>query len=102
MMLILPLITSYANGCVLTLRVIESKPMSYLRFDGSMMNSLQSVSNWQDYFGHPVGGKLGLFNAIQNVSSRVKLLLRAGADHHSDWCSVRCLLRTVRVGYLRS
>ncbi|KAH8901726.1 general substrate transporter [Thozetella sp. PMI_491] len=32
-------------------------------FDGSMMNGLQSVSNWQSYFGSPKGGVLGIFNA---------------------------------------
>ncbi|EJD52273.1 hexose transporter [Auricularia subglabra TFB-10046 SS5] len=50
LLLVLPLITSYANG-----------------FDGSMMNSLQSVKNWQTYFNKPIGPKLGLFNAIQNI-----------------------------------
>ncbi|KAH7107183.1 hexose transporter [Auriculariales sp. MPI-PUGE-AT-0066] len=49
MLLILPLLTSYANG-----------------FDGSV-HGLQSVDNWQDYFGRPRGGRLGLFNAIQNI-----------------------------------
>ncbi|KAL4931102.1 sugar transporter [Aspergillus undulatus] len=32
-------------------------------FDGSMMNGLQSVSHWQNYFGTPKGGMLGFFNA---------------------------------------
>ncbi|KAL6352089.1 hypothetical protein LRP88_14531 [Fusarium phalaenopsidis] len=32
-------------------------------FDGSMMNGLQSVENWRDYFGEPKGSTLGLFNA---------------------------------------
>jgi len=50
--LFLPLISSYANG-----------------FDGSMMNGLQSVTWWQDFFGKPKGGKLGLFNAIQNIGA---------------------------------
>ncbi|CAN6651359.1 hexose transporter Hxt15p [Trichomonascus vanleenenianus] len=28
-------------------------------FDGSMMNNLQSVSSWQEYFGNPSGARLG-------------------------------------------
>ncbi|RDW59092.1 hypothetical protein BP5796_12016 [Coleophoma crateriformis] len=33
-------------------------------YDGSMMNSLQTVSYWDDYFGKPRGSKLGLISAI--------------------------------------
>ncbi|KAL2202832.1 general substrate transporter [Sarocladium strictum] len=32
-------------------------------FDGSMMNGLQSVTHWRNYFGTPTGATLGLFNA---------------------------------------
>lgn len=42
------LITSMSNG-----------------YDGSMMNGLQTLENWRDYFDNPTGGTLGLFNAIQ-------------------------------------
>ncbi|QRW21960.1 Sugar (and other) transporter [Rhizoctonia solani] len=48
----LPLATSYANG-----------------FDGSMMNGLQSVQQWKDYFGNPSAKDLGLFNAIQSIGA---------------------------------
>jgi len=34
-------------------------------YDGSMMNGLQSLDQWNDYFGHPTGSALGLLNAIQ-------------------------------------
>lgn len=51
-LLFLPLISSFANG-----------------YDGSMMNGLQSVTEWQEFFNHPKGGTLGLFNAIQNIGS---------------------------------
>ncbi|KAF4625111.1 hypothetical protein G7Y89_g13055 [Cudoniella acicularis] len=44
-------------------------------FDGSMMNGLQSLTYWQDYFGHPTGSKLGLFNCIMSVGSLVGLPL---------------------------
>ena len=38
---------------------------SYNGFDGSLINSLQSMDTWEDYFNHPQGGLLGLLNAIQ-------------------------------------
>ncbi|KAI0754445.1 hexose transporter [Daedaleopsis nitida] len=50
--LVLLLITSSTNG-----------------FDGSLMNSLQSMTYWQNYFNKPHGGTLGLLNAIQNIGS---------------------------------
>ncbi|KAF8155844.1 hexose transporter [Crassisporium funariophilum] len=50
--ILLLLITSSTNG-----------------YDGSMMNGLQSLPQWDGYFGHPTGGKLGLLNAIQNIGS---------------------------------
>jgi MFS family permease len=34
-----------------------------------MMNGLQSVSQWQKYFGTPTGGTLGLFNASYSIGS---------------------------------
>ncbi|KAH8103089.1 general substrate transporter [Cristinia sonorae] len=50
--IVLLLITSSTNG-----------------FDGSILNSFQSLTVWQDYFDHPVGGRIGLLNAIQNIGS---------------------------------
>ncbi|KAF9036263.1 general substrate transporter [Panaeolus papilionaceus] len=38
-------------------------------YDGSMINGLQSVQEWEKFFNFPQGGKLGLFNAIQNIGS---------------------------------
>ncbi|KIP12096.1 hypothetical protein PHLGIDRAFT_98430 [Phlebiopsis gigantea 11061_1 CR5-6] len=50
--IVLLLITSSTNG-----------------YDGSLMNSFESLKLWNDYFGSPHGGKLGLLNAIQNIGS---------------------------------
>ncbi|KZT62655.1 general substrate transporter [Calocera cornea HHB12733] len=36
-------------------------------YDGSMMNGMQSLSQWQTSFNHPVGSALGLLNAIFNL-----------------------------------
>ncbi|KAF9002557.1 general substrate transporter [Cyathus striatus] len=38
-------------------------------YDGSMMNGLQSLSQWQAAFNHPNGGSLGLLGSIQNIGS---------------------------------
>ncbi|KAI0763426.1 hexose transporter [Trametes elegans] len=48
--LVLLLITSSTNG-----------------YDGSLMNSLQSMDTWKDFFANPQGSTLGLLNAIQNL-----------------------------------
>lgn len=42
LLLLAPILTQITNG-----------------YDGSMMNGLQSIENWQDYFNHPSGSKLG-------------------------------------------
>jgi len=42
-------------------------------YDGSMMNSLQSVDYWKNYFGNPNGAPLGLLNAIYPVGSMVAM-----------------------------
>lgn len=33
-------------------------------YDGSIVNSLQSMYQWEDYFGAPEGSALGVFNAV--------------------------------------
>jgi MFS family permease len=38
-------------------------------YDGSMMNSLQTVSYWDDYFDNPRGATLGLMSAIMSLGS---------------------------------
>ncbi|SPO02018.1 probable hexose transporter [Cephalotrichum gorgonifer] len=42
-------------------------------FDGSMMNGLQTLSYWQNYFDHPRGSILGLFNASMSLGSLIGL-----------------------------
>jgi sugar porter (SP) family MFS transporter len=42
-------------------------------YDGSMVNGLQSLAPWQDYFHHPTGSLLGLFACIMSVGSLVAL-----------------------------
>ncbi|KAL7418331.1 hypothetical protein Q5752_006789 [Cryptotrichosporon argae] len=56
--------------CIIFLVLITSMTNGY---DGSMMNGLQALDNWKQYFGSPTGGLLGLFNAIQNIGGLVGL-----------------------------
>jgi len=36
-------------------------------YDGSMMNGMQSLTQWQESFNYPTGAQLGLLNAIFNA-----------------------------------
>jgi MFS family permease len=45
----------------------------FLGFDGSMMNGLQTLSYWRDYFDNPKGSTLGLFNASMSLGSTIGL-----------------------------
>ncbi|EIW63670.1 hexose transporter [Trametes versicolor FP-101664 SS1] len=53
------------NLCI-ALLLITSTTNGY---DGSMMNGLQSLPQWNQAFDYPSGGKLGLLSAIQNIGS---------------------------------
>ncbi|KAJ5462519.1 hypothetical protein N7475_007463 [Penicillium sp. IBT 31633x] len=44
-------------------------------FDNSMMNGLQTLSYWQDYFNHPKGPTLGLFNCVMSVGALAGLAI---------------------------
>lgn len=66
-LLLVPLVTSYANGFGKCHSVHFISVFLIFSADGSMMNGLQSVQQWKDYFGHPDSKDLGLFNAIQSI-----------------------------------
>ncbi|RDW68144.1 general substrate transporter-6 [Coleophoma cylindrospora] len=38
-------------------------------YDGSLMNGLQTLPQWENYFGNPTGALLGLVNAAQSIGS---------------------------------
>lgn len=40
---------------------------------GSLMNGLQSITQWQTYFGNPSGEILGIVNAAQSIGSVISL-----------------------------
>ncbi|KDQ59238.1 hypothetical protein JAAARDRAFT_57164 [Jaapia argillacea MUCL 33604] len=54
--LFLPLLTASVNG-----------------YDSSLVNGLQILPEWQDYFHHPHGKGLGLINSAQNIGSLIGL-----------------------------
>ncbi|THH12056.1 hypothetical protein EW145_g218 [Phellinidium pouzarii] len=53
------------NGWIVLLLITSSNN----GYDGSMMNGLQSLSQWESSFNTPRGSTLGLLNAIQNIGS---------------------------------
>jgi MFS family permease len=38
-------------------------------FDSSMMNGMQALTYWKEYFNHPKGGQLGLLVACYNLGA---------------------------------
>ncbi|KAH8826662.1 general substrate transporter [Flagelloscypha sp. PMI_526] len=50
--LALPLLTAWVNG-----------------LDSSLINGLQTLPDWQDFFGHPTGAILGLIGSAQNIGA---------------------------------
>lgn len=34
-----------------------------------MLNTSQAMDDWQDYFSHPTGSKLGILNSIYQIGS---------------------------------
>lgn len=44
-----------------------------LIFPGSLMNGLQSLIQWREYFNTPTGALLGLVNAAQSIGSVLSL-----------------------------
>lgn len=51
-------------------------------FDGSMMNGLQSLTYWQDYFGNPRGAVLGFFVSSMSLGSLLALFI---TPYIVDW-----------------
>jgi hypothetical protein len=37
--------------------------LTFFKYDGSLLNGLQIIPAWGDYFGHPAGQNLGLISA---------------------------------------
>ncbi|KAF2176524.1 general substrate transporter [Zopfia rhizophila CBS 207.26] len=51
-------------------------------FDSSMMNGMQALSYWKDYFNHPKGGQLGLLVACYNLGALTSIpFISIVSDH---------------------
>ncbi|PGG99753.1 hypothetical protein AJ80_09297 [Polytolypa hystricis UAMH7299] len=70
-------------------------------FDGSMMNGLQTLSWWRDYFDNPKGSTLGLFNASMSLGSLIGLFF---VPYLVDWLGrksgiiIGCIIMLLAVG----
>ena len=64
-------------------------------FDGSLMNSLQSMKQWESFFNKPHGGTLGLLNAIQVRLHRPSVLPHAFITREEHRCPRRLPLRAL-------
>ncbi|CAI7676847.1 unnamed protein product [Penicillium palitans] len=63
-------------------------------YDISLMNSLQSLPQWQTFMNNPEGIKLGFINALQNIGSIIFLPIQA-------WSANRFGRKpTILVGYI--
>ncbi|KAL7661988.1 hypothetical protein ACMYSQ_001351 [Aspergillus niger] len=66
----------YRVSHLLHLNLILLVPLlssSVAGYDGSLMNALQSIAEWNDYFGNPSGSVLGVVNAAQSIGSVISL-----------------------------
>lgn len=70
-------------------------------YDGSLLNGLQTMPQWQRYFNYPSGATLGLFTAIQNVGGFCALFVSAyAADLLGRRGGVTCGLVFLFVGVI--
>ncbi|KAH8804366.1 hypothetical protein F5884DRAFT_883775 [Xylogone sp. PMI_703] len=95
MLLLIPLVTSMTNG-----------------YDGSMMNALQTSDQWQDYFNHPRGSILAVFNLIFAIGQLAAILsFPVGAYIADHWgrrggvmvgsiiSTIDCALQTASINF---
>jgi MFS family permease len=51
-------------------------------YDGSMMNGMQSLPQWQAFMDHPTGAWLGFINAVQALGAIVGYPVQAWVANH--------------------
>jgi len=49
------------------------KHISGYRYDSSMVNGLQAIAGWQEYFNHPDGSILGILSAAYSLGTVLAL-----------------------------
>ncbi|TKX22982.1 lactose permease-like protein 2 [Elsinoe australis] len=70
-------------------------------YDGSLLNGLQTMDSWQNYFDRPSGARVGLFSAIQNIGGFCAVFLASyAADIFGRRMGVSLGLVVVIVGTL--
>jgi MFS family permease len=62
-------------------------------YDGSMMNGLQALPQWQDFMDHPTGAWLGFVNAVQSLGAFLCYPVVAWSNNHFG------RKKTIGVGY---
>ena len=62
-------------------------------YDGSMMNGLQALHQWQDFMNHPTGAWLGFINAVQSLGAFVLFPVVAYSNNRFG------RKKTIAVGY---
>lgn len=70
-------------------------------FDGSMMNGLQTLSYWREYFDNPKGSILGLFNASMSAGSCLALFFvpyTVDRFGRKTGITIGCLIMLLAVG----
>ncbi|KAH6987114.1 general substrate transporter [Ilyonectria destructans] len=91
LLLLVPLVSSGAIG-----------------YDGSMMNGLQTLPQWQTYFGHPEGALLGAMNSVYPAGKVVALFLvtylcdRIGRKRTMAIGSIACVAFAIMQGLARN
>jgi len=51
-------------------------------FDSSMMNGMQALVYWKEYFNYPKGGELGLLVACYNLGALTSIPFISGLSDH--------------------
>ncbi|KAI1443237.1 general substrate transporter [Annulohypoxylon stygium] len=68
----------YRTAHIFQLNLILLVPMlssASLGYDGSMMNGLQTLTQWKHFFGNPEGAILGMMNSIYPLGKVIALFL---------------------------
>lgn len=61
------------NFCIISAALFSSAN----GYDGSMMNGLQALPQWQEFMGHPTGSWLGFISAVQSLGACIGYPLAA-------------------------
>ncbi|KAJ5371234.1 sugar transporter [Penicillium cataractarum] len=63
----------FLNYCAISMAMLSAAN----RYDGTLMNGLMSLPQWNEFMDHPTGAWLGFINAIQSLSQATALPILA-------------------------